>query len=95
MQPLVAATVLPLDGRVNVNVAGNYNTTTNRHESHDGFAAYEINPQKVLINPPNSVTTRRVIPPTPFPPNTPESQVLVHHRYGNNYRPSSAPWRTR
>lgn len=84
LQPLVAMTILPLDGRVNFNVAGNHRDSGNGHASNQGFGPYEIDPQKVMV-PPGSTT-----------PSTPanEAQELIRWRYGSTYRPSSAPWAT-
>ncbi len=79
VQPLVAATILPLDGRVNFNVAGNHRDFNNGHASHHGYGPGEINPQPVLINTP-------VVPPVQ--PN--EGQFLTYYRYGNSYLPMSA-----
>lgn len=47
LQPLVAATILPLDGRVNVNVAGNRKNATNQGSTH-GFGPWEIGLTKIL-----------------------------------------------
>ncbi len=52
--PLVAATVLPLDGRVNLNVAGNVKGGT----SHHGFGPYEINAGQFLPDAPAMNNTR-------------------------------------
>jgi hypothetical protein len=53
LQPLVAATILPLDGRVNVNVAGNASGS-----STNGFGPWEIGLGKITSDASAMVTTR-------------------------------------
>ncbi len=81
LRPMVAATVLPMDGRVNLNVAGNLNGVPNgvnsTSGSHQGFGPHEINLGTVMaLNPTdlNSMVTGRygsgVVPNTRNSSNT-------------------------
>ena len=45
---LVAPMLLPLDGRLNLNVAGNVFSTANQHASHSGFGPHELALWRVL-----------------------------------------------
>lgn len=61
LQPLVAATILPLDGRVNVNLAGNLTGT-----STNGFGPWEIGLNKITSDHATIVSSRTGgSPPTP------------------------------
>lgn len=46
LKPLIAATILPLDARINANVAGNRKNATNHGSTH-GFGPWEINLSKI------------------------------------------------
>ncbi|MFO0846969.1 MAG: hypothetical protein U0871_00210 [Gemmataceae bacterium] len=78
--PLVAAIVIPLDGRVNLSVAGNLRGTTGgmsptrTHVSNQGFGPHEINPAKVLANLYNGTAL----------PNSDIDPVLVGQQLANN-----------
>lgn len=54
IMPLVAPLIIPLDGRVNVNVAGNNRGTGGTHGSNQGFGPWEVNLANVI--PTNSAT---------------------------------------
>jgi hypothetical protein len=47
-KPLFAPLILPLDGKVNLNVAGNIRGTGNSHASNQGFGTWEINIGQVM-----------------------------------------------
>ncbi len=49
LQPLIAATVLPLDGRVNYDVAGNLANLTAQSSNH-GFGPAEVSLARILLN---------------------------------------------
>lgn len=51
IKPLIAALVVPLDGRINLNAAGNVAAAGGNHNSNMGFGPWEQNPAKILINP--------------------------------------------
>lgn len=54
IMPLVAPLIIPLDGRINVNVAGNNRGTGGTHGSNQGFGPWEVNLANVI--PTNSAT---------------------------------------
>lgn len=56
IKPLIAPLVLPLDGRVNLNVAGNLKNAGTAHGSGMGFGAWEIDPTTILGGVPNLTT---------------------------------------
>lgn len=56
IKPLVAALVVPLDGRINLNVAGNRKAADPAHRSNMGFAPHELNLLHVL-NPATATTS--------------------------------------
>ncbi len=49
--PLIAPLVVPLDGRINLNIAGNLKGAGNTHSSNMGFSPSEQNLGAVLVNP--------------------------------------------
>ncbi|MGL6076438.1 MAG: hypothetical protein ACRC8S_19975 [Fimbriiglobus sp.] len=49
LKPMVAPLMVPLDGRVNYNVAGNLSGTGSASSSNQGFGPWEVNLQRVLI----------------------------------------------
>ena len=75
-KPLVAFLVLDLDGRINVNVAGNRRGIANRHASNQGWGAWEMDLQRVfqfneankLFLDPNGRYGSDQIPNLPFSP---------------------------
>ncbi len=74
-KPLFAFFICDLDGKVNVNVAGNlrrFDGTNYGHASHRGFTAAEINLAKIL----NHQTST-----------TEWQNILGRHRYGPDQRP--------
>lgn len=56
IKPLIAPLVLPLDGRVNLNVAGNQKNAGTAHASNMGFGPWEIDPAAILGSTPNLTT---------------------------------------
>lgn len=75
VQPLIAPLIIPLDGRVNLQVAGNRRGLGGTHGSHMGFGPWEINPAAVMVQP------QPGLPPTMN--GQAEAPAIVSHRYGD------------
>lgn len=75
--PLVAPIILPLDGRLNLNVAGNLlnavNDPANPHASNQGFGPWEIDISHLFATDPAELT------------------ALIQARYANTASPNDAP----
>ncbi len=91
IKPLVAPLILPLDGRVNVNVAGNTKNGGSQ-ASQMGFGAWEIDPSMILGGATNTqqlVAARYGVPNTPpINPPAPNGSTVAYrlfHPEANNF----------
>jgi hypothetical protein len=94
LKPMIAATILPMDGRVNYNVAGNKAGGTMApltSSSHMGFSAAEVNLGKVLATSSNDQTMlAQRYDPTPARPSTRGSTNTSQFFHPDINNPSSA-----
>jgi len=75
-KPLIAPLIVDLDGRINLNVAGNIKNTGNTHGSNQGWGRWEINLAPVLGTAPLNATY---------------AQTIVGTRYNINEAPIPIP----